>query len=112
MSEATASIDFRCCYEAVAVQFFRGLRESLEHSPYGDDVAASAVRVCVPRIDVADMGGRVGRILDAAGWRPAHGRITVYEPESNACGMFARGRNATWYPRRRPSPLGRGARCT
>lgn len=85
-------------YEEVAVQFFRGLRESLAHSPYGEDVAASAVRVCVPRMDVADMDGRVGRILDAAGWRPAHGRVTVYEPESNACGMFTRGRNATWYP--------------
>jgi hypothetical protein len=85
-------------YEQVAVQFFRGLRESLEHSPYGDDLAASTVRVCVPRIDVADMEGRVGSILHAAGWRPAHGRITVYEPESNACGMFTRGRNATWYP--------------
>jgi hypothetical protein len=44
------------------------------------------------------MDGRVGSILDAAGWRPAHGRVTVYEPESNACGMFTRGRNATWYP--------------
>jgi hypothetical protein len=85
-------------YEEVAVQFFRGLRESLEHSPYGEDVAASAVRVCVPRIDAGDMDGRVGSILDAAGWRPAHGRVTVYEPESNACGMFTRGRNATWHP--------------
>lgn len=85
-------------YEEVAVQFFRGLRESLEQSPYGVDVAASAVRVCVPRIDVADMDARVGSILDAAGWRPAYGRVTVYEPESNACGMFSRGRNATWYP--------------
>lgn len=85
-------------YEQVAVAFFRGLRESLEHSPYGDDVAAGAVRVCVPRIDAADVDGRVGSILDAAGWRPANGRVTVYEPESNACGMFTRGRNATWYP--------------
>lgn len=85
-------------YEQVATEFFRGLRRSLEHSPYGEDIAASAVRVCVPKIDVADMDARVGRILDAAGWRPAHGRVTVYEPESNACGMFTRGRNATWYP--------------
>lgn len=85
-------------YEQVAIQFFRGLRESLEHSPYGADVAASTVRVCVPRIDVPDMDARVGSILDAAGWRPARGRVTVYEPESNACGMFTRGRNATWYP--------------
>ena len=85
-------------YEQVAVQFFRGLRESLERSPYGGDVAASAVRVCVPRMDAGDVDGRVGSILDAAGWRPAHGRVTVYEPESNACGMFTRGRNATWYP--------------
>ena len=85
-------------YEQVAIQFFRGLRESLEHSPYGGDVASSAVRVCVPRIGVDDMDGRVGSILHAAGWRPAHGRVTVYEPESNACGMFTRGRNATWHP--------------
>ncbi|HYW10743.1 MAG TPA: hypothetical protein VE871_02270 [Longimicrobium sp.] len=85
-------------YEQVAIQFFRGLRESLEHSPYGGDVAGSAVRVCVPRIDAGDMDGRVAHILHAAGWRPAHGRVTVYEPESNACGMFTRGRNATWYP--------------
>jgi hypothetical protein len=93
-----AEVDGGDDYEQVAVQFFRGLRESLEHSPYGGDVASSAVRVCVPRIDAADMDGRVGRILHAAGWRPAHGRVTVYEPESNACGMFTRGRNATWYP--------------
>ncbi|WP_420127121.1 hypothetical protein [Longimicrobium sp.] len=93
-TEAHSSED----YELIATQFFRGLRESLERSPYGDEIASSAVRVCVPRIDVADMDGRVGRILDAAGWRPAHGRVTVYEPESNACGMFTRGRNATWYP--------------
>jgi hypothetical protein len=85
-------------YEQVATQFFRGLREGLEHSPYGEDIAASAVRVCVPRIDAPDMDGRIGGILHAAGWRPAHGRVTVYEPESNACGMFTRGRNATWYP--------------
>ena len=83
-------------YERVAVEFFRGLRETLERSAYGDDIAASAVRVCVPRIDAGDMDGRVGAILDAAGWRPAHGRVTVYAPESNACGMFTRGRNATW----------------
>lgn len=88
-------------YEQIAIQFFRGLRESLEQSPYGVDVAASAVRVCVPRIDAGDMDARVGGILDAAGWKPAHGRVTVYEPESNACGMFTRGRNATWYP---PAP--------
>jgi hypothetical protein len=92
--DADAGVD----YEEVAIQFFRGLRESLERSPYGDEIAASTVRVCVPRIDVPDMDGRVGSILDAAGWRPAHGRVTVYEPESNACGMFTRGRNATWYP--------------
>jgi hypothetical protein len=88
-------------YEQVAIQFFRGLRDSLEQSPYGDDIAASAVRVCVPRMDTVDTEGRIGSILDAAGWRPAHGRVTVYEPESNACGMFTRGRNATWYP---PAP--------
>ncbi|HEX6037335.1 hypothetical protein [Longimicrobium sp.] len=85
-------------YERIAVEFFRGLRESLEQSPYGADIASSAVRVCVPRIDAPDMDARVGGILHAAGWRPAHGRVTVYEPESNACGMFTRGRNATWYP--------------
>lgn len=85
-------------YEQVAVQFFRGLRVSLEHSPYGGDVTGSAVRVCVPRIDAGDTDGRVRHILEAAGWRPALGRVTVYEPESNACGMFTRGRNATWYP--------------
>lgn len=96
-AEASGGVD----YERIAVEFFRGLREGLERSPYGEDVASSTVRVCVPRIDAADMDGRVAGILDAAGWRPAHGRVTVYEPESNACGMFARGRNATWHP---PAP--------
>lgn len=94
----TSQTDADDDYEQVAIEFFRGLRQSLEQSPYGEDIAASAVRVCVPKIDVADMDARVGGILDAAGWRPAHGRVTVYEPESNACGMFTRGRNATWYP--------------
>jgi hypothetical protein len=96
-SEAYGSED----YEQVAIQFFRGLRESLAQSRYAADVASSAVRVCVPRIGEVDVDGRVGSILDAAGWRPAGGRVTVYEPESNACGMFTRGRNATWYP---PAP--------
>lgn len=94
----SADVSGREDYERIAVEFFRGLREGLERSPYGEDVASSAVRVCVPRIDAPDMDARVGGILDAAGWRPARGRVTVYEPESNACGMFARGRNATWYP--------------
>jgi hypothetical protein len=96
-SEARSTED----YEQVAIQFFRGLRENLERSAYGDEIASSAVRVCVPRIDGVDADGRIGGILDAAGWRAAGGRVTVYEPESNACGMFTRGRNATWYP---PAP--------
>lgn len=85
-------------YERVAIQFFRGIREMLERSPFAEDVAAAAVRVCVPKIDTRDMDARVGRLLEAAGLQPAKGHVTVYEPESNACGIFTRGRNETWYP--------------
>ncbi|HEX8395729.1 MAG TPA: hypothetical protein VF665_25475 [Longimicrobium sp.] len=94
MGQGTESED----WDRVATEFFRGLRESLQGSRYGDDIASSAVRVCVPRMEMGDADGRIAGILDAAGWRPARGRVTVYEPESNACGMFTRGRNATWYP--------------
>jgi hypothetical protein len=97
MGQSSAEYD-REESETVAIQFFRGIREMLERTPFADEVAAAAVRVCVPKIETTDMDGRVGGLLEAAGFRPAKGRATVYEPESNACGIFTRGRNQTWYP--------------
>jgi hypothetical protein len=68
-----------------------------------------AVRVCVPKLEEAGDRAeeRITAILERAGLRPAKGRATVYEPESNAVGVLTRGRNATWYPPRvnfMPSP--------
>ena len=87
--------------EEVAIRFFLGVRERLERSELGPDLERSAVRVCVPKIDVPELEARVVSILEAAGWRAALGRAIVYEPESNACGILTRGRNSTWFP---PAP--------
>lgn len=88
-------------YEEVAVQFFRGLRESLARPPFGLDLSSMAVRVCIPRLERSQQAeDRVAAVLERAGVRPARGRTTVYEPESNAVGVLTRGRNATWFPPR------------
>lgn len=87
--------------EQVAVHFFRELRESLERSPFADALHECTVRVCVPKMEASeDADALLAGILGRSGWRPARGRTTVYEPESNACGVFTRGRNATWFPPR------------
>lgn len=95
-------------YDEVAVQFFRGLKAGLEREPFGLDLATTAVRVCVPKLERHHGGEeRIAAILERAGVRPARGRATVYEPESNAAGVLTRGRNATWFPPRvsfMPSP--------
>ena len=95
-------------YEEVAVQFFRGLRTSLEREPFGLDLANTAVRVCVPKLNAATGAEeRIAALLERAGVHPARGRTTVFEPESNAVGVLTRGRNATWFPPRvsfMPSP--------
>jgi hypothetical protein len=66
------------------------------------------VRVCVPKLEsYQGAEDRIVGILERAGVRPARGRATVFEPESNAAGVLTRGRNATWFPPRvsfMPSP--------
>jgi len=95
--DADASTDYR----EVAVHFFRELRESLERSRFADALRECTVRVCVPRMEMReDADGLLADVLNRSGWRPARGRTTVFEPESNACGVFTRGRNATWFPPR------------
>ncbi|MBW3629010.1 MAG: hypothetical protein KY464_06895 [Gemmatimonadetes bacterium] len=95
-------------YEEVAVAFFRGLKRSLEREPFALDLANTSVRVCIPKLETYHGAeARIIHILERAGVRPARGRATVYEPESNACGVLTRGRNATWFPPRvsfMPSP--------
>ena len=95
-------------FEEVAVHFFRGMKASLEREPFGLDLETTAVRVCIPRLErSARAEARITTILERAGVRPARGRPTVFEPESNAVGVLARGRNATWFPPRinfMPSP--------
>jgi hypothetical protein len=95
-------------FEEVAVEFFRGLKASLERQPFGLDLSITAVRVCVPKLESYERAeGRIADILERAGVRPARGRATVFEPESNAAGVLTRGRNATWFPPRvsfMPSP--------
>ena len=95
-------------HEEVATQFFRGLKSSLEREPFGLDLGSTAVRVCIPKLERSQGAeARIVAILERAGVRPARGRTTVYEPESNAVGVLTRGRNATWFPPRvsfMPSP--------
>jgi len=95
-------------YDEVAVEFFRGLKESLARQPFGLDLAVTPVRVCIPKLESYEGAEeRIAGILERAGVRPARGRATVYEPESNAAGVLTRGRNATWFPPRvsfMPSP--------
>lgn len=95
-------------YEEVAIQFFRGLKASLQREPFRLDLGTTAVRVCVPKLQRSHGAEeRIADILERAGVRPARGRATVYEPESNATGVLTRGRNATWFPPRvsfMPSP--------
>jgi hypothetical protein len=95
-------------YEEVAIQFFRGLKTSLQREPFGLDLATTAVRVCIPKLETSRRAEeRIAAILERAGVRPARGRAAVYEPESNAVGVLTRGRNATWFPPRvsfMPSP--------
>lgn len=95
-------------YDEVAIEFFRGLKDSLQREPFALDLAHTSVRVCIPKLETYDGAeDRIIDILERAGVRPARGRATVYEPESNACGVLTRGRNATWFPPRvsfMPSP--------
>jgi hypothetical protein len=95
-------------YEEVAIRFFRGLKASLQREPFRLDLGTTAVRVCVPKLQRSGRAEeRIADILERAGVRPARGRATVYEPESNATGVLTRGRNATWFPPRvsfMPSP--------
>jgi hypothetical protein len=88
-------------YEEVAVEFFRGLKTSLERAPFELDLSSTPVRVCIPKLETSHGAEeRLAGILERAGVRPARGRTTVYEPESNAAGVLTRGRNATWFPPR------------
>lgn len=98
-ASATAADSGKGEYVEVAVQFFRVLREDLQRMRFEHDVTALPVRICIPKLADGDASSRVIlAILEEAGWRPAEGRSTLYEPESNALGILSRGRNATWIP--------------
>jgi hypothetical protein len=82
-----------------AVQFFRSLRENFPLTKLWDEPGKLPVRISVPKLgDGRESERRIVEVLREAGWRSAKGRITVYEPESNALGVLTRGRNATWLP--------------
>jgi hypothetical protein len=86
-------------YQQVGVIFFKKLREALRHLNLPLDLGKCPVRVCIPRLEKDTEGrDRMRDILDQAGWHPAENGPTIYEPESNTCGVFTRGRNATWSP--------------
>lgn len=75
------------------VAFLRELRLALDKRQ-----SVHAVRVCVPRLpNDEDVRGRVTTMARDAGWSSCE-RATVYEPESNAIGLFTRGTNATHVP--------------
>ena len=82
----------------VAVAFFKEVRAVVLHRNSAQ-IERFPVRVTVPKLrDAAEMEELMLRILGDAGWRGAEGRVTVFEPESNALGLLSRGRNATWVP--------------
>jgi hypothetical protein len=92
-------------YYDVGVTFFRQLRETIERMSLSLDLNKCPVRVCIPRLGKGTAGSkRMTDILYDAGWQSAANGATVFEPESNAFGVFTRGRNATWFP-------GHGGRC-
>jgi hypothetical protein len=83
-------------YRQAGVVFFRELRLTLEKMGFP---VTLPIRVCTPKL-ASDAHGqdRIVEILQEAGWSPSRIRATVFEPESNACGILTRGRNATWHP--------------
>ncbi len=87
-------------YREVGKVFFRELKKTLMEMNLTWDVGSCPVRVCIPRLREDDSAQELmAGILNDAGWRPAENRGTVYEPESNVCGVLTRGRNKTWYPK-------------
>lgn len=92
---------------ALAVRFFRQLREEIRHLQSDDDLMAMPVRVSVPNLDNGISADElITRILQEAGWQPARNRPSLFEPESNALGLLTRGKNDTWNPPGLPfSPL-------
>lgn len=88
---------------AVAVQFFRGLRDHLGHTT--PNVLDLPIRLCVPRLTTprAHAGQQLQKlmleVLREAEWPIAERRRTVYEPEANAVGVLTGGKNVTWLPR-------------
>jgi hypothetical protein len=97
-AEPTGATD-RSTYQEVGVRFFRGLKETLAQTPLGRDVDGNAVRVCIPKLEIAGGAERITEIMREAGWKVAARGATVYEPESNALGVLTRGHNATHLPR-------------
>lgn len=97
-SESFARHDARD-YHEVGVIFFKELRDTLGKMGLGLDIGEYPLRVCIPRLE-KNPGARevMIKILSDAGWSFAGNRETVYEPESNAIGVFTRGLNATWHP--------------
>ncbi|MBA4157051.1 MAG: hypothetical protein H0X65_06200 [Gemmatimonadetes bacterium] len=83
-------------YRQAGVVFFRELRVTLERM--GIPVTLP-IRVCIPKLDSDTHGQcRIREMITEAGWQQTPVRATVFEPESNACGILTRGRNATWFP--------------
>jgi len=88
-------------YHEVGVAFFKEIRDTLRQMALSVNIDKCPVRLCIPRLgNDEEARRRMAAILKEAGWRSVENRPTVYEPESNVCGVFTRGRNATWFPPR------------
>lgn len=89
----------------IAVQFFQQIRSSLVR--IAPEAERYHTRICIPKLAGTETNdGQVVRILEEAGWHPAETRPALFEPESNAIGVFTRGRNATHSPKKyRPNEL-------
>jgi hypothetical protein len=86
-------------YHQVGVVYFKTLKEALQRMDLPLALSKCPVRICIPRLGESRVcQKKITAMLIEAGWQLADNSPTVFEPESNACGVFTRGRNATWYP--------------
>jgi hypothetical protein len=81
----------------IAGSFLREVHVLVQrHRP---DLMRLPVRLTFPQLeDVALPVETLTGLLAGAGWRPEDARTVLSEPETNAIGVFSRGRNATWTP--------------
>lgn len=85
-------------HRGVGVVFFKQLRTAIGKTALGASVDEFPARLCIPKLEHnGRTEERMRDILSEAGWTLAS-RPMLFEPESNALGVFTRGKNATHFP--------------